>query len=118
MIQKKQAKRADDLGNQTARTHQYYNTERRTAMPGEGWRSFELKSVFNPYSPQERCFFFKTNEHIPKRGEIFYRKDKFGKRTYHYICIKIMDVVPMFGYRIVKLCFRMAKKSERLKEEK
>lgn len=87
-------------------------------MPEEGWRSFELKPAFNPYSPQERCFFFKDSEHIPKRGEIFNRKDKFGKRTYHYICIKIMDIVPMFGYRIVKLCFRMAKKSERLKEEK
>lgn len=87
-------------------------------MPEEGWRSFELKPAFNPYSPQERCFFFKTNEHIPKRGEIFNRKDKFGKRTYHYIVIKVMDIVPMFGYRIVKLCFRMAKKSERLKEGK
>ena len=87
-------------------------------MQGEGWRSFELKPAFNPYSPQERGFFFKNAEHIPRNGEVFARKDKFGKRTYRYICIKIMDVVPMFGYRIVKLCFRMAKKSERLKEEK
>ena len=82
-------------------------------MTGEGWRSFELKPTFNPYSPQERCFFFKNAEHIPRSGEIFARKDKFGKRTYHYICIKIMDIVPMFGYKIAKLCFRMAKKSER-----
>lgn len=87
-------------------------------MQGEAWRNFELKPAFNPYSPQERCFFFKNTEHIPKNGEIFTRQDKFGKRTYHYRCIEIMDVVPMFGYRIVKLCFRMAKKSERPKEGK
>ncbi len=86
-------------------------------MTGEAWRNFELKPAFNPYSPQERCFFFKDAEHIPRNGEIFIGKDKFGKRTCHYRCIEIMDVVPMFGYRIVKLCFRMAKKSERLKEE-
>ena len=87
-------------------------------MTGEAWRNFELKPAFNPYSPQERCFFFKDAEHIPRSGEIFARKDKLGHRTYRYICIKIMDVVPMFGYRIVKLCFRMAKKSERTKEGK
>lgn len=87
-------------------------------MAGEAWKSFELKPAFNPYSPQERCFFFKDAEHIPRNGEIFIRKDKFGKRTCHYRCIEIMDVVPMFGYRIVKLCFRMAKKSERPKEGK
>ena len=87
-------------------------------MAGEVWRNFELKPAFNPYSPQERCFFFKDAEHIPRSGEIFARKDKLGHRTYRYICIKIMDVVPMFGYRIVKLCFRMAKKSARLKEGK
>lgn len=87
-------------------------------MTGEGWRSFELKPAFSPYSPQERCFFFKNAEHIPRSGEIFARKDRLGHRTYRYICIKIMNVVSMFGYRIVKLCFHMAKKSERLKEEK
>ena len=87
-------------------------------MQDEAWRNFELKPAFNPYSPQERCFFFKDAEHIPRNGEIFIRQDKFGKRTYHYRCIEIMDVVPMFGYRIVKLCFRMAKKSERPKEGK
>lgn len=87
-------------------------------MQGEAWRNFELKPAFNPYSPQERCFFFKSDEHVPQKGEIFTRQDKFGKRTYHYRCIEIMDVVPMFGYRIVKLCFRMAKKSERPKEGK
>lgn len=87
-------------------------------MQGEAWRNFELKPAFNPYSPQERCFFFNNAEHIPRRGKIFTRKDKFGKRTYLYRCIEIMDVVPMFGYRIVKLCFRMAKKSERTKEGK
>ena len=87
-------------------------------MTGEAWRNFELKPAFNPYSPQERCFFFKNAEHIPQNGEIFVRQDKFGKLIYHYRCIKVMDVVPMFGYRIVKLCFRMAKKSERPKEGK
>lgn len=42
-------------------------------MQGEAWRNFELKPAFNPYSPQERCFFFKNAEHVPQKGGNLYQ---------------------------------------------
>lgn len=63
------------------------------------------------YSPRESSFFIRDEDAIPKRGEPFDRK-LWGKKGL-YICLDIIDTIPMFGYRIVKMQYRLANKKEK-----